>query len=95
MKLRFGLRLLLPILLLAMAALLACTDDNNQTPPPAGLRPTIQPVEPARPLSADELAAVQQFEDAMQDIEANWDSFYLEFDSWRSGTHVLPPQLGP
>ena len=84
MKLRFGFRLLLPILLLAMAALLACTDDNNQTPSPAGLRPTIQPVEPATPLSADELATVQQFDDAMQDIEANWDSFYQEFDSWRS-----------
>lgn len=89
--LRLGLRLLLPILLLAMTALLACTDDNNQTPPPAGLRPTIQPVEPARPLSADELEAVRQFEDAMQDIEANWDSFYLEFDSWRSALTSCHP----
>ena len=91
MKLKFGLRLLLPILLLAMTALLACTGDNDQTPPPAGLRPTIQPVEPARPLSADELAAVQQFEDAMQDIEANWDNFYLGFDSWRSGLTSCHP----
>ena len=91
MKLRFGFRLLLPILLLAMAALFACTGDNNQTPPPAGLRPTVQPVEPARPLSADELAAVRQFEDAMQDIEANWDSFYQKFDSWRSGLTSCHP----
>ena len=91
MKLRFGLRLLLPILLLATAALLACAGDNNQTPPPAGLQPTIQPVEPATPLSAEELAAVQQFEDAMQGIEANWDSFYQEFDNWRSGLTSCHP----
>ncbi len=91
----FGFRLLLPILLLAMAAVfqagIACTGDSNQTPSPAGLRPTIQPVEPATPLSADELAAVQQFEDAMQDIEADWDSFYQEFDGWRSGLTSCHP----
>ena len=87
----FGFRLLLPILLLAMAALLACTDDNNQTPSPAGLLPTIQPVEPVRPLSSDELAAVQRFEDAMQDIEASWDSFYQEFDGWRAGITSCHP----
>lgn len=94
-----GFRLLLPILLLAMAAVfqagIACTDDNNQTPPngfqEGGLRPTIQPVEPATPLSADELAAVQQFEDAMQAVEADWDSFYQEFDSWRSGLTSCHP----
>ena len=81
----------MPVLLLAAAALLACDDDNSQTPPPAGLQPTIQPVEPATPLSAEELAAVQQFEDAMQGIEANWDSFYQEFDGWQSGLTSCHP----
>ena len=84
MKLRFGFRLLLPILLLAMVGLLACDGDGAQTPAPAGLRPTIQPVEPATPLTANELAAVRQFEEALQGIESDWDSLYQEFDAWRS-----------
>ena len=86
-----GFRLFLPILLLAMAALLACSGDGDATPGPAALLPTQAPVEPARPLSADELAAVEQFEEAMQDIEADWDSFYQEFDSWRTGLTSCHP----
>ena len=86
-----GFRLFLPILLLAMAALLACSGDGDATPAPAALLPTQAPVEPARPLSADELAAVEQFEEAMLDIEADWDSFYQEFDSWRTGLTSCHP----
>ena len=89
-----GFRLFLPILLLAMAALLACSGDGDATPRPAALLPTQAPVEPARPLSADELAAVEQFEEAMQDIEADWDSFYQEFDTWRTGLTSCHPSAG-
>ena len=82
MKLRFGSYLFLPILVLAAVALLACSDDSAD-PTPAGLLPTAQPVQPARSLSQEELAAIDVFETEKQDIEEGWDQFYQEFDSWR------------
>ena len=91
MKLRSGVRIFLPVLLLAMAALLACGDDSNQNPAPVGLIPTLQPVEPARPFTQEELAAVDLFEQEKQGSEEAWDQFYQDFDSWRTGLTSCHP----
>ena len=84
-----GYRLFLPILLLVVAAVslagIACAEDGGAPPATIGLVPTHIPVEPAKPLTAAELAAVEQFETAMLEIESDRDAFYDEFDSWRAG----------
>ncbi len=91
MKLQLGFRLFLPVLLLAMVALLACSQDGDETPAPAALLPTREAVEPARPLTGDELAAVERFEQGVQAFEADWRQFYQEFDNWRSGLTSCHP----
>lgn len=91
MKLRFGIRPFLPIILLGLAALLACTGESAAPPATPSQAPTALLVEPARPLSADEQSAVRQFEDALLEIEAKRDEFYGEFDGWRSGVVACHP----
>lgn len=86
-----GYRLFLPILILGVVALLACAEDGGAPPATPGLVPTHIPVEPAKPLSAAELAAVEQFETALLSIESDQDGFYEEFDNWRIGLTSCHP----
>ena len=91
MKLQFGFRVFLPILLLALAALTACAQDTDATPSSQGLLPTASPVEPARPLTAAELETIDEFVAQQRSIEAEWAQFYQEFDIWREGLTACHP----
>ena len=91
MNLRFGFRILLPVLALAMTAMVACGQGSNETPAPQGLLPTVSPVEPARPLTAQERAAIEEFDDQQQAIAGERDQFYQEFDQWRADIIACHP----
>ena len=82
MKLRFGFRIFLPILILTLVALIACSQDGDETPAPQGLLPTQSPVEPARPLTAAERATIDEFAGQQQGIGEEREQFYQEFDDW-------------
>lgn len=90
MKLQSGFRIFLPILVLALAVLTACAQDT-ETPAPQGLLPTVSLVEPARPLTAAELETIDEFVAQQQNIEAEREQFYQEFDNWREGLTACHP----
>ena len=91
MKLRFGFRIFLPILILALGAMIACAQDGGETPAPQGLLPTAPPVESARPLTEAELAAIEEFVVRQQSIAVARDQFYRGFDDWRAGLTACRP----
>ena len=91
MKLRFGFRIFLPILILTLVALIACSQDGDETPAPQGLLPTQSPVEPARPLTAAERATIDEFAGQQQGIGEEREQFYQEFDDWQANLTACHP----
>ncbi len=84
MKFRSLIRLFVPILLLLTVAAVACTQDDGQQSTPVPL-PSAAPTEAPRPLTADERAAIDEFEAQLQSIDDEWQEFYDDFDAWRAG----------
>ena len=82
MKVRLGawVPLILAVSLLAAAA--ACS--RTPTSQPVTL-PTAPAVQPAAPLSASELMAMDTFAKEQQAIGQEWDKLHEEFDLWRAG----------
>ena len=91
MKLRFGFRIFLPILILALTSLAACSQDGDETPTPRGLLPAASPVESARPLSQEELTTIDEFASQQQSIDGEREKFYQEFDKWQSDLTACHP----
>ena len=90
MKLRSGFHLLLPFLLIFVLAVAACADDQDGDASTQGL-PTPAPTEAPRPLSGDERAAIGEFESQLETIDAQWEEFYTDLDSWRAGLAECHP----
>ena len=84
MKFQSLIRLFLPIPLLLMVAVVACTQDDGQQSTPVPL-PSAAPTEAPRPLTADERAAIDEFEAQLQSIDNEWQELYDDFDAWRGG----------
>ena len=84
MKSRLVFRIVLPILLLALAVLIACGQEQDEVPSSRAI-PTSPPPESSRPLTADERTAIDAFDQQLQGIDEKWGQFYQELDSWRSG----------
>ncbi len=83
MKVRLGawFTLILAVSLLAAAA--ACSRTPTSQPV---ILPTASPaVQPAAPLSAGELMAMDTFAKEQQAIGQEWDKLHEEFDLWRAG----------
>lgn len=82
MRVQFGFRVFLPFLLLILAAFAACGQQAAETtalPPLA----TEAPVEPARPLTQVERAAIDDFVSSQQSIDQEWAMLRQDFDGWR------------
>ena len=90
MKSRLGSRIFLPILLLALALMIACGQEQDEVPSSQAV-PTLLPPESARPLTQDEQVAIDAFDQQLQAIDEEWDEFYQELDSWRSGLDECHP----
>ena len=90
MKSRLGSRIFLPILLLALALMIACGQEQDEAPSSQAV-PTLLPPESARPLTQDEQVAIDAFDQQLQAIDEEWDEFYQELDSWRSGLDECHP----
>ena len=90
MKLRLGYHLFLPFLLLLSLALVACADDQDSESSTQGL-PIPAPTEAPRLLTADDRAAIGEFESQLESIEAQWESFYADLNSWRAGLAECHP----
>ncbi len=84
MKTIFGSYLLLPVLVPVLALALACTDTSSPGTIPVAL-PTESPPQSAKPLSASDLEAVDEFASRQQAVGQEWDRFHQEFDQWRAG----------
>ena len=84
MKTRFGYYLLLPALVFALALVLACGDAESPATVPVTL-PTASPPESAKPLSASDSEAIDEFATQQQAVGQEWDRFHQEFDQWRAG----------
>ena len=84
MKTRFGSHILLPAVISMLALVLACRDTGSPVTVPVTL-PAEPPVQTAKPLSASDLAAVDEFTAQQQAIGEEWDLFHQEFDQWRAG----------
>ena len=83
MKIRFGSLILSLLGSLLLASLVACsetTDTQPATPPPDS--PSVQA---AKPLSASERIAVDEFANQLQTIDQEWDQLHQDFDFWRAG----------
>ena len=93
MKSRLGLSIFLPLLVLVLAASVACSQDREATPAARGLIPTVSPVEPARPLTADERAAISEFASQRQTIDGEREQFYQEFGQWRADLTACHPSV--
>ena len=91
MKLRFGFRIFLPILILTLVALIACSQDGDETQAPQGLLPTQSSVEPARPLTGAERATIDEFASQQQNIGEERERFYQEFDDWQANLTACHP----
>ncbi len=91
MKLRFGFRIYLPVLILTLVALIACSQDGDETQAPQGLLPTQSPVEPARPLTGAERATIDEFASQQQSIGEEREQFYQEFDDWQANLTACHP----
>ena len=91
MKLRFGFRIYLPVLILTLVALIACSQDGDETQAPQGLLPTQSSVEPARPLTGAERATIDEFASQQQSIGEEREQFYQEFDDWQANLTACHP----
>ena len=65
-----------------LAAAAACGRTPTSEPV---ILPTASPVQPAAPLSASELMAMEKFAKERQAIGQEWDKLHEEFDLWRAG----------
>ena len=83
MKVRFGAYLLIPAVLLLMASLAACSEATNTQP--VTLPPDSLSAQSAKPLSASDRMAMDEFAKQQQTIDQEWDQFHQEFDRWRTG----------
>ena len=80
MKVQLGAYLLLPVVLLL---LVACGETGS--PPPATLPTDSPPTQTAKPLSASDRMAMDEFTTQQQAIDQEWDQLHREFDHWRAG----------
>ena len=84
MKTKFGSYLVLLALVFALALVLACGETDSPETVPVTL-PTASPPESAKPLSASDLEAIDEFAAQQQAVGQEWDRFHREFDQWRTG----------
>ena len=86
MRARFGFHLSLPIVFFLLAFALACSKSGDI--PPGALAPTpaaTSSVQTAKPLTAGDRMAIDEFVKQQEVIGQEWDQFYQEFDDWRAG----------
>ena len=74
---------MLPIALLLLASLAACGGPGNT--PPVTSPPDAPPDQGARPLSASDRMAMDEFAKQQQAIDEEWDQLHKELDLWRAG----------
>ncbi len=74
---------MLPIALLLLASLAACGGPGNT--PPVTSPPDAPPDQGARPLSANDRMAMDEFAKQQQAIDEEWDQLHKELDLWRAG----------
>ena len=84
MKTRLASQLLLPAMVSMLALVLACRDTGSPATVPVAL-PTEPPAQTAKPLSASDLEALDEFAAQQQAVGQDWDRFHQEFDQWRAG----------
>ena len=84
MKTRLASQLLLPAMVSMLALVLACRDTGSPATVPVAL-PTEPPAQTAKPLSASDLEALDEFAAQQQAVGQDWDQFHQEFDQWRAG----------
>ena len=83
MKVRLGAWFTLILAVSLLAAVAACSRTPTSQPV---ILPTASPaVQPAAPLSAGELMAMDTFAKQQQAIGQEWDKLHEEFDLWRAG----------
>ncbi len=87
MKTRFGYYPLLPALVFVLAMALACGDTGGPATVPVVL-PTESAPQQAKPLSANDLEAIDEFGRQQEAVGKEWDRFHQEFDLWRTGLTV-------
>ena len=84
MKTRLASQLLLPAVVSMLVLVLACRDTGSPATVPVAL-PTEPPAQTAKPLSASDLEALDEFAAQQQAVGQDWDRFHQEFDQWRAG----------
>ena len=83
MKIRFGSLISLLLGSLLLASLVACSETTDTQP--ATPLPDSSSVQAAKPLSASERMAVDEFANQWQTIDQEWDQLHQDFDLWRAG----------
>ena len=86
MKVQLGSRIFLLVMFLLLASTMACRKTGNTTPvalTPAS--PAASSVQTAKPLTASDRVAMDEFVMQQEAIKREWDQFYRDFDLWRSG----------
>ena len=92
MKARFGIRLILPAMVL-LALLLAC-QQAAPTPTPEPAAPVASSAQSAKPLTAGEREGITEFVKQQQGVNDQRAKLYKEFDDWRSGLTECHPSAG-
>ena len=85
MKVQFGSRLFLLVMFLLLASTMACSKTGNTTP--AALTPAppdVSSVQTAKPLTARDRMAMDEFVKQQEAIDQEWNQFYQDFDHWRT-----------
>ena len=85
MNTRSGYYLLLTALVSAVALVSACGDTDAPVTVPVALPTESPPQQSARPLSAADLEAIDEFATRQQTVGQEWDRLHQEFDQWRAG----------
>ena len=86
MKVQFGSRLFLLVMFLLLASMFACSKTGKLVPStltPAS--PDAASVQTAKPLTASDRMAMDEFVKKQESIDQEWDQFYQDFDHWRAG----------
>ena len=86
MKVRFGSRFFLVVVFLLLVSTLACGKTGNAVPSTLSPASTdASSVQTAKPLTASDRMAMDEFVMQQEASNREWDQFYEDFDHWRAG----------